>query len=106
MGGTRWTYRFGVRTANGGPLQLHMKRKLVAVAGVALGTGLVTAVLGTGLVAAQPKSPPPAMKPPMPPPAPAIDLAAIAEKIVTTAANVKEGEIVQVAGGPQDLALL
>ena len=85
---------------------MHMKRKLVAVAGVALGAGVMTAVVGTGLVAAQPQSAPQAMKPPMPPPAPVIDYAAIAEKVVGTAANVKEGEIVQVAGGPQDLALL
>ncbi|HEY5920186.1 MAG TPA: hypothetical protein VIV11_00890 [Kofleriaceae bacterium] len=46
------------------------------------------------------------MKPPMPPPAPVVDYATIAEKVVATSANVKEGEIVHIIGGPQDLALL
>src|SRR5258705_13900754 len=68
---------------------MHMKRKLVAVAGVALGIGLASAQ--------------PASKPAPPPPA---DYAAIAEKVVSTSANVKEGDVVQIIGGPRDLALL
>ena len=63
-------------------------KKLVAVAGVALGVGLASA---------QP------MKAPPPPP---VDNVAIAEKVVATSAGVKEGDVVQIMGGPQDLALL
>ena len=76
---------------------MNMTRKLVAVAGVAVGMGLASA---------QPpmKQPPaPPMKAPPPPP---VDYAAIAEKVVATSANVKEGEVVQIQGGPGDLALI
>lgn len=52
-------------------------------------------VIGSGLVAAQPKKLP----------APALDFAAIAEKVVGKTANVKEGEIVQIVTGPNDVAL-
>ena len=43
---------------------------------------------------------------PRPPASQALDYAAIAEKVVGTSANVKEGEIVHINGGPQDLGLL
>src|SRR5262245_24895367 len=68
---------------------MQMKRKLLAVAGVA--------VVG-GLASAQPAT--------KPAPPPAVDYAAIAEKVVSTSANVKEGDVVQISGGPGDLALL
>jgi len=64
-------------------------RKLVAVAGVAVGISVASAQ--------------PPMKAPPPPP---VDYAAIAEKVVSTSANVKEGEVVQIQGGPLDLALV
>src|SRR5258705_11074861 len=69
---------------------MTMTKKLLAVAGVALA--------GIGLASAQPAS-----KPAPPPP---VDYAAIAEKVVSTSANVKEGDVVQIIGGPGDLALL
>lgn len=37
---------------------------------------------------------------------PRIDYAAIAEKVVATSANIKEGEIVEVSGSPADMPLL
>ena len=66
---------------------MRMTRKLVAVAAMAF---------GASQVAAQP-----AKKP-----APAADYSALAEKIVGTSANVKEGDIVEIHGGVLDLALL
>jgi aminopeptidase len=77
---------------------MNWTRKLVAVAGVAL--------MAVGLASAQPGKKPegaPAMRPPVPPPT---DYAAIAEKVVSTSANVKEGDIVSIGGGPQDMPLL
>ena len=65
---------------------IDKRRLLVAVAGVAVAAGMASA---------QPKAP-----------ASAVDYAAIAEKVVATSANVKEGEVVQIVGGPGDLALL
>ncbi|MDQ3370417.1 MAG: aminopeptidase [Myxococcota bacterium] len=53
-------------------------------------------VLGSGLAAAQPKKLEPAA---------AVDLAALAEKIVGKTANVVTGEIVQISTGPNDVAL-
>ena len=55
-------------------------------------------VLGGGLVSAQPKPADKKMA------EPAVDLAALADRIVTKTANVKEGEIVQIHAGPQDIA--
>lgn len=51
--------------------------------------------MGAGLVSAQPK--------PMEKPAAAADYA-LAERIVTKTANIKEGDIVEISTGPQDLA--
>jgi leucyl aminopeptidase (aminopeptidase T) len=51
-------------------------------------------VLGAGLVSAQPK---PADKP-------AAADAALAERIVSKTANIKEGDLVEISTGPQDLA--
>ena len=64
-----------------------MKGKLLAALGVAC---------LSQSVAAQPKKDA----------SPAVDYAALAEKIVTTTANVKEGEVVWISGGPQDMALI
>lgn len=64
-----------------------MKGKLLAALGVAL---------LSQSVAAQPKKNV----------APSLDYAALAERIVSTTANIKEGEIVWISGGPQDLALV
>ena len=72
-------------------------RKLVAVAGVAVG------IIGLASAQPAPKPGPPAMKAPPPPP---VDYAGIAEKVVSASANVKEGDIVQIIAGPQDLTLL
>lgn len=63
-----------------------MKGKLFAAVGVAL---------LSQSVAAQPKKEA----------APAVDHAALAEKLVSTTANVKEGEVVWISTGPQDIAL-
>ncbi len=86
-----------------------MTRKLAAVAGLVAGV----AVIGAGWAqpsgkpaAVKPAPPPEAMKPPIPKPQGPVDYAAIADKVVGTSANVKEGEIVQILGGPGDLPLL
>ncbi len=60
-------------------------------------------LIGGGRVGAQPKAPDTGVK--KLPPAPALDFAAIAEKVVGKTANVKEGEIVQIFTGPNDVAL-
>jgi aminopeptidase len=60
-----------------------------------LGVVLGMCVMGAGLVSAQPK--PTTEKP-------AAADAALAERIVTKTANVKEGDIVEITTGPQDLA--
>ncbi len=60
-------------------------------------------VIGSAVVGAQPKAPDTGMK--KMPPMPAVDFAAIAEKVVSKTANVKEGEIVQISTGPNDVAL-
>jgi aminopeptidase len=57
----------------------------------------VMLLLAPSLAAAQPKPAPP-------PPAP--DYSALAEKLVATSANVKEGEVVLISGGTLDLKLL
>ena len=69
-----------------------MNKKLAGVAGA------VAVCLMGGVAAAQPK-------PTMPAPAASPDLAALAEKLVGTNANVKEGQIVQIVAGPIDTAL-
>jgi leucyl aminopeptidase (aminopeptidase T) len=69
-----------------------MRRKTVLVAALAL---------GSSLTAAQPAKPE-ATKQPAPPP----DYSALAEKLVVSSANVKEGEVVQISGGLLDVPLL
>jgi leucyl aminopeptidase (aminopeptidase T) len=75
-------------------MMMMMKRKLATAAVV---------ILGTSLAVAQPTST--AIKPKLPA-IPAVDHAALAEKLVATSANIKEGDIVEVHGGVADLALL
>src|ERR1043165_2490399 len=79
MSGPRLTPKNSDRTGDGGPLQMTGKLLLAAV-GVALVSRPVAADT----------------KP---------DYAALAEKVVGTSANVKEGEIVEITAGPNDLAL-
>jgi len=64
-----------------------------------LGVVIGVCVLGAGLVGAQPK---PADKR-AEPAAPVAD-AALADRIVSKTANIKEGDIVEISTGPQDLA--
>jgi len=59
---------------------------------------------GASLSGAQPK--PPGVKVEVGAAAPAVDLAALADRLVGTTANVKEGEVVEIVGGPTDLALV
>jgi len=64
-----------------------------------LGVVFGVCVIGAGLVGAQPK---PADK--RAEPAAVVADAALAERIVSKTANVKEGDIVEISTGPQDLA--
>src|SRR5262245_41405080 len=65
---------------------------------------VVAVLLSASLSGAQPK--PPGVKVEVGASAPAVDLAALADRLVGTTANVKEGEIVEIVGGPTDLALV